>query len=206
MDSWWLELSLMLKILYMIAVPSTVILLIQTIMTLAGLGDLDSDTDFSDVGDIDTDISDDIGSDDFGYGIKFFSLRGIIAFLTVFGWTGITIAELFSPAIVIVISLVAGLAAMAVIAFMFFSMSKLQSNGNVRIGNAVGKTGTVYLKIPSERKATGKIQLVVQGRFVEMDAMTDSEHDLPSGREIVVEGIVAKTIVLVKEINSTDDI
>lgn len=205
MDSWWLGLSLMLKILYMIAVPSTVILLIQTVMTLAGLGDLDSDADISDIGDFDTDISDDFDSDDFGYGIKFFSLRGIIAFLTVFGWTGITTVEMFSPAIVILISLIAGITAMVVIALMFFSMSKLQSNGNVKIGNAVGKVGTVYLTIPSERKATGKIQLVVQGRFVEMDAMTDSEFDLPSGKEIVVEGIVAKTIVLVREIDSTDD-
>lgn len=65
MAEWWDSLSILLKVLYCIAVPSTLVLLLQTIFSVAGFGH-DADINISDTsgidmgGDIDLDINTDI--------------------------------------------------------------------------------------------------------------------------------------------------
>ncbi|MGN0622749.1 MAG: NfeD family protein [Oscillospiraceae bacterium] len=55
MNEWWESLSTLLRILYCVAAPSTLILLIQTLMSLFGFHDGGSGTDFSDTSGIDFD-------------------------------------------------------------------------------------------------------------------------------------------------------
>ena len=55
MSEWWDGLSTLLKILYCVAAPSTLILLIQTIMSMFGFHDGGAGTDFSDTSGIDFD-------------------------------------------------------------------------------------------------------------------------------------------------------
>ena len=66
MSEWWEALSTLLKVLYCIAIPSTLVLLLQTIFSIAGFGhDADiniSDTSGLDMGDM-GDISPDVGAD-----------------------------------------------------------------------------------------------------------------------------------------------
>lgn len=68
MTEWWDSLSTMLKVLYCIAVPSTLVLLLQTIFSIAGFGN-DADINISDTsgldmgGDIDLDVGTDIDMD-----------------------------------------------------------------------------------------------------------------------------------------------
>ena len=65
MTLWWESLTVLQQVFYYIAAPFTVILLIQTVMTLIGLGnigvDADSDGDFD--ADVDTDFDADIEAD-----------------------------------------------------------------------------------------------------------------------------------------------
>lgn len=100
MIDWWNGLTLMEQILYCIAIPSTLILLLQTIMTLCGFGHEGGDMNVSDTSGIDMDIPDDISFDtDIGDGgpvsdlgsMHFFTMQGIVAFLCIFGWTSIII-------------------------------------------------------------------------------------------------------------------
>ncbi len=72
MTEWWESLSTLVRVLYCIAVPSTLILLLQTIFSVAGIGD-DADINLSDTGgidmgtDIDVDVNIDVDTDvDFG--------------------------------------------------------------------------------------------------------------------------------------------
>lgn len=72
MTEWWESLSTLVRVLYCIAVPSTLILLLQTIFSIAGIGD-DADINLSDTGgidmntDVDMNVSLDVGTDtDFG--------------------------------------------------------------------------------------------------------------------------------------------
>jgi len=179
------------RFFYFVAIPATVILIIQTIITILGLGDAD---DFDLDVDID-DIPDDIdGIADF----RFFSIRGLIAFFTIFGWVGIVLYEQSMPLILnLLISTISGFVAMFLIGYLFYSINKLQSDGTIRIRNAIGNFGEVYIPIPANRKGVGKIQLLLQERYIEVDAVTDANEDLKTGTIVkVIDAMNINTLVV----------
>lgn len=207
MIDWWNSLTLVSQIFYCIAVPSTLLLLIQTIMMLVGLGD-DAASDIGDVDVSDADVSDGVFGDneiteipdDFGLeGLRILTVKGIISFLVVFGWVGIVLesvgAQLF---ITIPVSAVCGLATMLLLAFLMRAVMKLRSDGNMDTKNAIGTSGKVYLTIPPARSGEGKVQLLLQGSFVELGAVTDDETAIPTGSEIVVVGVSGQTDLVVR--------
>ena len=114
MTEWWVELGSAGQVFACIAIPATVMLLIQLVLTIIGLGDSDADTDF-DADDADIDASD---NDVIDSGLRIFTLRGLIAFFSVLGWVG-TICSGGGMALPlsIVISVTSGFAAMVGIAF-----------------------------------------------------------------------------------------
>ena len=207
MIDWWNSLTLVSQIFYCIAVPSTLLLLIQTIMMLVGLGD-DAASDIGDVDVSDADVSDGVFGDneiteipdDFGLeGLRILTVKGIISFLVVFGWVGIVLesvgAQLF---ITIPVSAVCGLATMLLLAFLMRAVMKLRSDGNIDTKNAIGTSGKVYLTIPPARSGEGKVQLLLQGSFVELGAVTDDETAIPTGSEIVVVAVSGQTDLVVR--------
>ncbi len=207
MIDWWNSLTLVSQIFYCIAVPSTLLLLIQTIMMLVGLGD-DAASDIGDVDVSDADVSDGVFGDneiteipdDFGLeGLRILTVKGIISFLVVFSWVGIVFesvgAQLF---ITIPVSAVCGLATMLLLAFLMRAVMKLRSDGNMDTKNAIGTSGKVYLTIPPARSGEGKVQLLLQGSFVELGAVTDDETAIPTGSEIVVVAVSGQTDLVVR--------
>ena len=212
------------QVLASMAIPATLILIIQTVLMLIGLGsggdgdvdaDVDVDTDV-DVGagdlDVDGDISD-VGDGVFGDelpdgdidpsgfdGLRIFSVRGIIAFFVVFGWAGIALDSAnVSPMITLPVAIVAGFGIMVLIAFLFRAIMKLESNGNIDSRNALGVSGTVYLKIPAKRSGSGKVNVMIQGSYCEREAVTDSEYPLPTGSEVVVTGLSGQNTLVVRK-------
>ncbi len=225
MFQWWDSLSTVSQILACMAIPATLILVIQTVLMLIGLGsgddadidadadidvdtevdvgtDLDADGDISDVGDgvFGDDIPDgDIDPSGFD-GLRIFSVRGIIAFFVVFGWMGIALDSAnVSTYITLPVSIAAGFGMMVLIAFLFKAIMKLESNGNIDIRNALGVSGTVYLKIPANRNGHGKVNVMIQGTYCEKDAVTDSAEPLPTGSEIVVTGFSGQNTLVVRK-------
>ena len=191
---WWNSLSLVAQIFYCIAVPSTLVLLVQTILMFIGM-DEDADADGAD-----TDVSDDVdvdGSEDGGFdedldpngfdGLRIFTVRGVIAFLVIFGWVG-ALLESMNVAlwINIPISSVCGFAMMVLLAFIFKAIMNLKSDGTIDIRNAVGTAGKVHLTIPPARMGEGKVHILLQGSYVERDAVTDEPDPIPTGSEVVV--------------------
>lgn len=196
MNEWWEALDVAGRIFACIAIPSTILLIIQIILNLLGIG-MEGDVDVPDAcGDGDIDFDDYVLDD----GFRFFTVRGIIAFLAVLGWTGLTMLSYKSSLpLTLAVSVAAGFAAMFLIAFMFRMFMKLQNDGTSDIVNAVGKTGTVYLTVPAERTGKGKVSVVFQERLTELDAVTDDSSPLPYGTEIVVVASNGQNTVIVSK-------
>ncbi|MBR6506148.1 MAG: NfeD family protein [Clostridia bacterium] len=206
---WWNSLSLVAQIFYCIAVPSTLFLLVQTILMFIGMGndgDADgADTDVDDAGDMDADADEDFGFDEDldpnGLdGLRIFTVRGVIAFLVIFGWMG-ALLESMNVAlwINIPISALCGFAMMLALAFIFKAIMQLRSDGTIDIRNAIGSAGKVHLTIPPSRMGEGKVHILIQGSYVERDAVTDEPDPIPTGSEVVVVRVSGETTLVVRK-------
>lgn len=187
-SAFWQNLTVVQKIFWIIAIPASTLFIIQLVLTFIGF---DHDVDVTGHSDMS------VAGDD-GISSQFFSFKSILAFFTVFSWTGIACIDgglsVFAST---AISIIAGVIIVVVMATLFFYMSKLSDSGTLNINNALHKIGTVYLTIPGKRKAMGKVQVKVQG-LQTLDAFTDDEEDIKTGSVIEVVGIVSNEILLVK--------
>lgn len=203
---WWNTLSTAVQVFYCIAIPSTLLLLIQTILMFVGIGDngdadIDTDASVDDLGGNEIDIDPDDPSEFLGVdGIKIFTLRGLIAFFVVFGWMGVVLlgGRVALP-VTVIISAICGFAMMVLLAYLFKAILKLRSDGNTDNRNAVGTAGKVHLTIPPNRSGEGKVHLMLQGAYVERSAVTDSDEAIPTGTEIIVVGISGQTDLVVRK-------
>ncbi len=213
MLEWWDSLGAIGRVFACVAIPSTVILFLQTILMLIGIGgselgaesadadidtDIDVDVEASDgvFGDGDTSVDSDFELDD---GLRWFSFRGIIAFLTVTGWVGVLCVRMeMSMPLTVLIAAASGVAAMFAIALLFRLIYSLQADGTEDIRHALGMAGTVYLRIPPERSGRGKVNLMLDGKLVEKEAVTDEEDVINYGEQIVVVGISGQTELIVR--------
>jgi hypothetical protein len=188
-STWWTEMATFEKINWLIALPFSALFIIQIILTFVG-GDID---DMSADGDVDSSIDHDTGID-----FQFLSLKNLIAFFTIFGWTGIVCIDAgFSVGVTVLISSISGIIMMTIMASIMYFMGKLTDEGTLNFNNAIGKTCTVYLTIPAKRGGLGKIQVQVQG-FRTLDAMTDNEESLKTGSIVQITQIINNEILLVQ--------
>lgn len=192
---WWNSMSTVSQIFTCIAIPSTLVLLIQTVTMLLGMGD----EDLPDAPDTDVDV-DEIPDDIEGLdGLRIFTVRGIVAFLVVFGWVGTVLdtsgANIYAT---VSVSALCGFLMMVLLAFLLKAVMNLRSEGNVDNRNAVGKAGKVYLTVPPARSGEGKVQVMLQGTFAEVNAVTDETEPITTGCEIIVTGVSGQTTLVVK--------
>ena len=170
MKEWFLNLSVMEQIYFWLGVVATVFLIVQIIlMCFSTFGD---DVDIDGDGDLDADGDS---------GVSIFTVKSITAFFAVGGWAGLLTCSLASDSLQwlsIIVALVSGAAAMAVVVVAIRAMLKLQCNGAVQTEKLVGEKATVYVSVPPKRSGRGKITLTAQGRFMELDAVTDGEERL----------------------------
>ncbi len=157
------------------------ILALQTLASLLGFGHHDAD-----VGAADHEIDHHVDHVDGDAYMKVFTFKTIVAFLTFFGLAGLACERNgLRSASAFVLALLAGGAALYAVAWMMHALSKLQSKGNVRLENAIGLAGKVYLRIPPRREGLGKVTVEVQGRSVEVRAMT-AGPELPTGAPVKI--------------------
>ncbi len=194
MANWWNGLTLSGQIFAMIAIPATAVMLVQALLLLLGIG-LDIDVDGDGVPDADIDHD----------GLGLISVRGIVAFFSVGGWAGFVADAGGLPiAVSVLIALTAGVLALIGIAVLFKSVYKLQGEGNLSIENAVGKTGKVYLPIPPKGQGQGKINLLLQDRLTELDAVHEGDTTLVTGESVIVLSVADAQTVVVQGVNTED--
>ena len=186
----WSELDLMSQVYWLITVPATVVFAFLLILTIFSS---DADTD------VNTDLDHSFADGD-GIPFQMLSLKNIIGFFTMFGWSGLGFLSAgLAPFLVILFSFICGFLMMLAMATLFYFMSKLAESGNMNIRNAVGRTGDVYLTIPARREGMGKIQITVQGTLQTLDAVTDNEEAIPTSAIIEVIGVINNQILLVQK-------
>ncbi len=176
------------------------LLVIQVILQVIGLGG-DGDLDH---GGADMHAGDLHGAADPAHGTSgniFFgilSFKTLVAFAGVFGLTGLSLERGdVSAAHRAGIAVVAGLATMVAVAYMMRTLYNLGSSGSLVIRNAIGHQARVYLRIPAASEGSGKVTVELQGRSVELPAMTDGEA-IPSGRVVkVVDVLEGETLKVV---------
>ncbi len=203
---WWGSLGLAAQIFYCVAIPATLVLLIQTVLMFFGFED-SADGDI-DVDMPDTDLDDGIFGEDgitevpdaAGFeSLHIFTVRGIVAFFVVFGWVGVVMQTAgIHLLITLPVAVLCGLAIMLAIAYLFRSVMGLRSNGTADNRNAMGAAGKVYLTVPPSRTGEGKVHIMLQGSYVERNAVTDEAESIPTGCEIIVVGVSGQTSLVVK--------
>ncbi|MBR6808584.1 MAG: hypothetical protein IKM46_09465 [Clostridia bacterium] len=197
----WNSIGLLGQVFLTVAIPATVIMILQTLLLLIGIsfgGDVDGGVDAD--GDVDVDVDGDLEAHDID-GLRLFTVRGIVAMFAVGGWIGVALCDIGAhPALSVVCATVSGLLALFVAAYVIKLSLKLQDDGNMNIKNAVAHTATVYIPIPPARSGTGKVTMNLQERFVELDAMTDSAEKLTTGTIVQVVSVTDKNEVIVRPI------
>jgi membrane protein implicated in regulation of membrane protease activity len=205
MQTWWDALTAIEKIFWLIAIPFSVIFIIQMVLSFTGIGGGATDPG-ADITDIQTDISTaghDIShsNEDAGPGFSFFTIRNFIAFFTVFSWSGLGFINAgLGLGLTIVLSVLLGGLAMLVISSLFYFTSKMVGSGNILVKNAIGATGKVYLPIKAAKGNIGKVQVTFQGSIREMQAITEQDSDLPTNTIIKVTGLADESILIVEKI------
>ena len=195
MTEWWTSLDLFMKILWCIAIASSLIFIIETVLTFIGADvEMDMDTDF--------DMSD--GGFEGDPSMNLYTFRNLVNFLLGMSWTAILLQEqIASKALLMVIAFAVGALLVFAVMMMFKGLSKMQQSGNIDLyKSAVGCNGKVYLTVPAERKGSGKVQISINDSIREYDALTDSEDDLKTGTSIKVVEVLDASTLLVEEINS----
>lgn len=236
----WSDFNTLQQIFLTIAIPSTLILVLQTILLLIGLGgNGDADNGEGDFGDADADgdgipdsldtdidgdgVADSVDLDGDGIpdvqldsqdvnageshdmnsagGLRLLTIRGIVAFFAVGGWLGVALVDLdVTPVLAVILAFAGGFAAMLFCALIIKWSLSLQENGAFSAKNAIAHTATVYIPIPPERQGTGKVTLTVQERFLEVEAMTDEDTKIPTGKQVQVVSVIDKNILLVRTV------
>lgn len=195
MTEWWTSLDLFMKILWCIAIASSLIFIIETVLTFIGADvEMDMDTDFG--------IAD--GGFEGDPSMNLYTFRNLVNFLLGMSWTAILLNEqMKSKALLMLIAFAVGAAIVFAVMMMFKGLSKMQQSGNINVfESAVGCSGKVYLTVPGERKGQGKVQININNSVREYDALTDSEDDLKTGTSIKVTEVLDASTLLVEEINS----
>lgn len=170
-------------------IGSAVFIVIFALSLFGGDVDMEADMDISE------------GGDDGGVGFQFFTFKNTVAFFTIFGWTGtICVDHELSSTLSIAIATGAGLLMMVLTSLLFFWVSSMSHSGTLKIKNAVGVVGEVYLPIGAKQSSIGKIQIKVQGSLRELDAITNADETLSTNTIIKVTEVVSDELLLVEKL------
>jgi membrane protein implicated in regulation of membrane protease activity len=150
-----------------------------------------------DVGD--ADAEGDIFDGDSDFSVKLLSLQGLTAFFMMFGLSGLAfvssgVAEIWST----LGGAGIGLFSVWVLRYIFSIFLRLQSDGTVRLKNAIGQSGKVYLRIPAH--GTGQVQVSVQGGLKIYDAQTANEEEITTGENVRVVDVIGESILVVEKL------
>ncbi len=225
MFEWWNSLGITMQVFYCIALPATLIIVIQTILLMIGIGHGGEGVEFSDTSGIDgldvpdmpadiptdmpgahaidgcehTAIGDGSNPSDFGT-MQLFTLQGIMTFLCVFGWTGVICTSLgLHVAIAIIIALVLGFLAMLGVAKVLQLTRKLTQDGSLDVRRLLGEKGRVYIPIPANESGEGKVTIAAGERFIELSAVTDEQDTIPTGTQVRIIDVRGDVVAVEKD-------
>jgi hypothetical protein len=137
-------------------------------------------------------VGDDLpgAGDDLATGMDLLSVRTISAGTALFGAVGLWLSGRAPAVITIPAAVAAGIAAAVGTALITREIFRFESDGSLRLSNALGQSGTVYLPVPARREDYGKVQFTLQGRTVELRAVADEAAEIPTGTSVIVVAVM----------------
>lgn len=189
MQEWWMSLDVFMKSLWIIALFTSLVFIVQTVLTFAGAdSDVNADLDF--------------GSDSPADGFQlsqYFTFRNFINFFLGFSWSAIAFSHsIRNTWLLLAVAVLTGLMLVSAVIYLFKWLSGMEQTGNISIRDATGCTGIVYLTIPAERTGEGKVQIAVRGAIREYNAVTDGEK-LANGTPIQVKKVLTDNLLLIEK-------
>lgn len=119
--------------------------------------------------------------------VKTVSMRVLVAFFVGFGWAGVLAQrQSLPPGPTAVMAFVSGIIFMLLMIFTMRMLMTMRHDGSLRYENAVGIRGKVYVTIPAARTGNGQIEVMLQGRIITANAITDSAEPLAPMSGIVI--------------------
>lgn len=175
----------LLRTYWYIAIPASVIFIIQTIMTFVG-GDASDGLE----ADFDGDMDGQSGPS------QIFSLRNLINFLLGFSWTGISFYnEISNRWVLMTVATVVGLIFLFAFFFIIKQIKKLAEDNSFRFDATIGKNAEVYLTIPGKKGGKGKVLLSLNGSTRELSAITEGE-EIPTGKLVKITGLDNELLIV----------
>lgn len=193
----WDNMTAFQQTFFVIAIVATVIMIILIIMMFIGMDEVDGFDATVDDLDLDVDMINDEPISGIG-GLKILSIRGVLAFLSIGGWTTYLLSDTLEEWLALLIGIIAGSIAAVLLAYALKSAMRLESSGNLDYKGAVGKTAMVYIRIPALRNGRGKVIMNHQGKTLEVDALTDEKEDLLRNTKVIVHSLEDDSTLLVK--------
>jgi hypothetical protein len=191
MELWWTSMDLYLKVMWGIAIPFSVIFIIQMVMTFLGMGD---SGEISGDADVDADVS---------MPIQFFTFRNLVNFFLGFSWTGISFYEAIESKVwLTLLCVIIGLVLVAIVMALLYALSKTTQSGNIDMNDAVGRAATVYFPIPPAGQGIGKIQMSIQQATREYDAISELDTSIPTGALVRVKSVVNPHTLLIEKLSA----
>lgn len=183
----FLALDVYMQVFWTLALLSSVIFVVQMVMTFMGL---DSDTEMGSG-------FDDVEMEGVG---GFFSFRNFVNFLLGYGWGGVLLHDAISNMVWLQVAAL-GIGFLLVLIFVFIlrQVMKLATDKTFRLEEAVGIVADTYLRIPAAKQGSGKILVSVRGSVHELEAMTEGE-EIPTGSKVRVTKAIGSELVEVERI------
>jgi membrane protein implicated in regulation of membrane protease activity len=179
--NYFTEQVLVLQIFYAIGILAALLLFVQIALFLIGLD-----------GHHDVNVVHGDGE------IGFVSLRSMIGFFVGFGWTGVIAFKAgWGIGGATVAAIVAGLLFMTAIYLLIRLLYRARTSGNIRMENAIGKVGRVYLSIPASAAGGGQVQVTFQGQMHTMPALTRGSEPIATGSPVIVREVIPPEILVV---------
>ena len=129
---------------------------------------------------------------------KALTFQGVMAFMMFFGLTGIIVMQSGGPEVLaILVGGISGGASMFATGKVFQFFIALQAEGTIEIDDAVGVSGTVYLRIPEG--GTGQVSVSIKGSLRQYDAKSVDGSMIPNEETVMVKAVVG-TLLMVEPV------
>lgn len=135
--------------------------------------------------------------------VKIFSLRILVAFFVGFGWMGVLAQrQHLPPSTTAFMAVGSGVVFMLLMLFTMRMLMSMRHDGSLRYENAVGLQGKVYVTIPPARTGVGQIEVMLQGRLITAEAVTDAPEALVPRSGIQVTSLMPPNTFVVRATTS----
>ncbi|MGB3798622.1 MAG: hypothetical protein WA952_02340 [Lewinella sp.] len=180
----------MITVLTYLSLIAGGLLLLLLLVGIVGGIDLDIDVD----ADVDGDAAPGMG----GVGI----VKGGLTFLSIGSWTmRLMLITSSNPLLSLVAGIAAGAVAVYLLSLVVSWLLSQEANVNWQAEDALQRSGTVYLRIPTGGE--GIVRVEIKGGLRELKARSAQRTEIPTGSKITVEECAEDGVLLVRPLEKT---